>query len=98
MQVQTAKYNMNKKLKDLSLNGLTELQLDTIEYIDEFIRGDYIPPTRREIAKHYGVTQKAIHDRLNSITRKGFLRTLPKTSRGLVLTEAARKLLAERKA
>ncbi|TGN00348.1 hypothetical protein EHR03_13030 [Leptospira mayottensis] len=95
MQVQETKSRITKKFADPKLNGLTELQSSTIEYIDEFIRTQQLPPTIREIALYYGVTTKTISGRLLGIERKGFLKILPRISRGIILTESARLYLAE---
>lgn len=52
---------------------LTEIQRETLFYIDDCINSNGFPPTLREVAAHYGTTVKAIHDRFIALKKKDYL-------------------------
>ncbi len=69
--------------------GLSEQLRQTLLFINRFMEGSGYPPSVREIGAEFGITPKAVHDRLNSLIRRGYLRREPYKSRGLSLTEKA---------
>jgi repressor LexA len=77
-------------------NTLTARQLEILVMIDRFTREKGYPPTHREIAREHGILgTNAIADHLCRLEVKGMVRRHPYTCRGLVLTDAARALLAQ---
>ena len=72
------------------MDQLTERQKEIYGFIVRQIEKSGIPPTVREIAKHFGVFPKAVQDHIAALERKGVLRRAKDTARGLLL--GARKL------
>ncbi len=70
----------------LSTNGLTSRQKEILTFIAEFQRNNGIPPTYREIARHFGFKgPKAAVDHVLALERKGFVRRHEGRSRGIEL-------------
>lgn len=77
-------------------DALTARQLEVLIFIERFTRENGFPPTHREIAADRGILgTNAIADHLCRLEFKGMVRRHPFTCRGLVLTDAARALLAQ---
>lgn len=63
---------------------LTTCQRRVLEFIQSRIRESGLPPTRKEIAKHFGYRSlTTVESHLHLITRKGYLKMEPRLSRGL---------------
>ena len=63
---------------------LTERQQKVLDYVTEFARERGFPPTIREIARHFRLAgPRAIQKHLDGIARKGFIRRLPHSARGI---------------
>ncbi len=70
----------------LSTNGLTSRQTEILAFIAEFQRNNGIPPTYREIARHFGFKgPKAAMDHVRALERKGFVKRRKWRSRGIEL-------------
>lgn len=66
--------------------GLTSRQADVLKFIKDFQREYGLPPTRAEIARHFGWSSaNAAEDHIKALRRKGALSTVPHISRGLFL-------------
>jgi len=75
---------------------LTARQHQVLSFIWRTINQRGYPPTYREIAQHLGIrwtggVEVAIH----ALCRKGYLKRQSKTSRGIGLTESARRLFSK---
>jgi repressor LexA len=66
---------------------LTTREEQILDFIREFRRKNSYSPTREEIAEHFGFYKNAATDHLKSLERKGFVKIIPKVSRGLILTK-----------
>ncbi len=67
--------------------GLTARQQQIFDFIREFMEAEGFPPTRAEIAAALGFRSvNAAEDHLKALERKGALRVLPGTSRGIRLS------------
>ncbi len=66
----------------------TDRQAEVLEYIRERI-DDGMPPTRAEIARHFGFTDNAAQCHLRSLQRKGRIKLVPEIARGIRLIEVA---------
>lgn len=55
------------------MNEITEIQVYTHEWMVQFMIDNHRPPTIREIAKNYGVSSKAVLDRINAMRKKGLV-------------------------
>ncbi|MBO66747.1 MAG: repressor LexA [Acidiferrobacteraceae bacterium] len=65
---------------------LTKRQFQIFEYIQKTIEHSGIPPTRSEIASHFGFRSiNAAEDHLRALARKGAINLQPDTSRGIQL-------------
>jgi len=65
---------------------LTERQQQVLDYIACHIHDRGIPPTVREIGKHFGITSpNGVAGHLQRLERKGCIELLPDTSRGIRL-------------
>jgi repressor LexA len=52
---------------------LTDRQAQVLEYIVKYRHERGIPPTYREIARHFGVTVSAIYQSIDLISKKGMV-------------------------
>jgi repressor LexA len=73
------------------MDQLTARQKEIYGFIVTQIEKSGIPPTVREIAKHFDVFPKAVQDHISALERKGVLRRAKDTARGLIL--GARQLV-----
>lgn len=72
--------------------ALTGRQREIFNYIQDCIAKDY-PPTIREIGTHFGFSEKAAHDHLNALEKKGFISREDGKPRAItILKEASPKL------
>ncbi len=63
---------------------LTETQEAVLHFIEAFIERKRYPPSRKEIADHFGwKSANAAQECLDAIERKGFIEVIPNISRGL---------------
>lgn len=83
--------NRHILLYSVPMEQLTSRQKEIYTFIVNQIEKTGIPPTVREIAKHFHVFPKAIQDHISALERKGVLRRAKETARGLLL--GARRLV-----
>jgi repressor LexA len=68
---------------------LTRRQAEILELIREHLEETGFPPTRAEIAAHFGFSSpNAAEDHLRALQRKGAIEILPGASRGLRILQA----------
>lgn len=73
------------------LKPLTKRQQEIFDYILECMAANGAPPTRVEIAEHFGFrSPNAAEDHLKALDKKGHIELRSGTSRGIVITEPAR--------
>lgn len=66
---------------------LTDRQGEILDFIRECIRTHGLPPTRAEIARHFGFkSPNAAEDHLRALRRQGFIELVPAISRGIRLS------------
>lgn len=76
------------------MQGLTPRQSQILHMIQEFIVDSGMPPTRAEIAKELGFkSANAAEEHLRALQRKGVLKLVPGTSRGIQLKDSLREQL-----
>ena len=63
---------------------LTGRQRVVFDFVRQKIYGG-IPPTIHEIADHFGLSYKRVHDLLKAIARKGYIRIEPRKPRSIFL-------------
>jgi repressor LexA len=72
------------------MQGLTQRQSQTLDFIRQSINERGYPPTLREIGEHMGIrSTNGVNDHLRALERKGYLRREDMKSRALKLVEAA---------
>ncbi|HEX4881951.1 MAG TPA: transcriptional repressor LexA [Porticoccaceae bacterium] len=70
--------------------SLTARQREILSHIEEYQRAHGYPPTRAEIARHFGFrSANAAEQHLRALARKGALELMPGASRGLRLAADA---------
>lgn len=70
------------------MEKLTKRQQEIYDLIREHILDTGMPPTRMDIAKHFGFrSPNAAEDHLRALERKGAIEMLPGTSRGIRLLD-----------
>jgi len=73
------------------LKPLTKRQQEIFDYILECMAANGAPPTRVEIADHFGFrSPNAAEDHLKALDKKGHIELRSGTSRGIFITEQAR--------
>ncbi len=76
------------------MSELTPRQRQILEFIQQAIADNGLPPTRAEIAQALGFrSANAAEEHLRALQRKGMLTLKPGASRGIVLKEALREHL-----
>ena len=74
------------------MNELTLRQQEILDYIRDFQHRHGYPPSRREVAGHFGIYPGSVQDHLKALVRKGHLKREPNRSRGLSLSPASSPL------
>ncbi len=70
------------------MQGLTQRQLQTLDFIRHSIEARGYPPTLREIGEHMGIrSTNGVNDHLRALERKGYLRREDMKSRALRVVE-----------
>ena len=78
-------------MNDIELKPLTKRQQEIFDFILECMVANGAPPTRVEIAEHFGfLSANAAEDHLKALDKKGHIELRSGTSRGIFITEAAR--------
>jgi repressor LexA len=73
---------------NIELRPLTKRQQQIYNLIKEKIQDTGMPPTRAEIAKHFGFkSANAAEEHLKALAKKGYIEMLAGTSRGIRLVE-----------
>jgi len=65
----------------------TQRQQEVLDYVTEFISVNKYPPTKKEIADHFGFAVNAAVSHLNLLEKKGCIEIIPTISRGIVIKE-----------
>lgn len=74
------------------MSELTPRQRQVLEFIQQCVAENSLPPTRAEIADALGFrSANAAEEHLRALQRKGVLDLIPGASRGIVLKEALRE-------
>lgn len=67
---------------------LTDRQSQVISMIGEYVTSHGFPPTRTEIAKHFGFNTNAAQDHLEALRKKGAIELHAGISRGIKIIPA----------
>ena len=78
-------------MKNTELKPLTKRQQEIFDFILDRMTTNGAPPTRVEIAEHFGFkSPNAAEDHLKALDKKGHIQLISGTSRGIFIAEAAR--------
>ena len=78
-------------MNQLQNKPLTKRQQEIFDFILECMTANGAPPTRVEIAEHFGFrSPNAAEDHLKALHKKGHIELRSGTSRGIFITEEAR--------
>ena len=69
----------------------TDRQMEALKEVCKSIDERGLPPTMVELADELGVTPTAARQRLEGLVRKGLVRKVPRTARGMLPTDAGRR-------
>jgi len=72
-----------------SVADITQPQRNTLRVIQHFIRDHGFAPTNQELADELGIRPASVHDQLNQLERKGYVRREKRKARGLVVLRTA---------
>jgi len=71
------------------MNALTPIQCKVLEFIINRVEQRHLPPTHREISADFKWSSNAAAKcHLLALEKKGFIRTMPKLSRGIEIKPA----------
>jgi repressor LexA len=71
------------------MNEPTPKQKRILDFIREFSESQGMPPTRADIATHFGIERASVQEHLQLLAKKGLLEIVAGASRGLRLPEVA---------
>lgn len=71
------------------MNEPTPKQKRILDFIREFSDSQGMPPTRADIAAHFGIERASVQEHLQLLAKKGLLEIVAGASRGLRLPESA---------
>lgn len=79
------------------MRGLTERQLDVLEYIADYTEVAGYPPTVAEMMDHFGIrSTNGMSDHVEALERKGQIRRTPYKARAIRITANGRANLEKR--
>jgi repressor LexA len=74
----------------MALAELTTRQREVLAFLCEFLRTHQMPPTRRDIARHFGfASENAAQEHLEALERKCYIVLRENTARGIFINSAA---------
>lgn len=73
--------------------NLTRRQKEVLKHIEAFVDAHSIPPSVRDVAAAHACSVKGAYDHIRALEKKGFIERTERTSRSIVLTDTALRLL-----
>ncbi len=55
-------------------DDITPLQQETLDEICRYVSAKGYPPTVKEMSETFGISHASVHDRINQLVRKGYLK------------------------
>ncbi len=81
---------MSPDIEPLDRPGLTDRQAEILAHIENCVAEDGMPPTRAEVARHFGFSSaNAAETHLRALAKKGYIEIAAGASRGLRLLQRA---------
>ncbi len=66
-------------------DDITPLQQETLDEICRYVSAKGYPPTVKEMSETFGISHASVHDRINQLVRKGYLKREEGKARGLTV-------------
>lgn len=83
-------------MEQIELKPLTKRQQEIFDFIVDCIAANSAPPTRVEIAEHFGFrSANAAEDHLKALDKKGHIELRSGTSRGIFINESLRSVVQD---
>lgn len=73
------------------MHGLTEKQIQILQFIQTFSKEHSFAPSMREIGAHFKIAAPSVLEHLRAIERKGFIRRVPLRPRCLEILKFLEK-------
>jgi len=74
---------------------ITPLQRETLEEICRYIDAKGYPPTVKELSVIFGISHSSVHERINQLVRKGYLKREGRKARGLTVVKRPKDMAAD---
>ena len=68
--------------------SLTRRQKEVLQFVSDYLEANGLSPTLKEIAEHLEVSKITVHEHVNALVEKGYLRKEANISRSLVPSES----------
>jgi repressor LexA len=68
-------------------DDITPLQQETLDEICRYVSAKGYPPTVKELSETFEISHASVHDRINQLVRKGYLKREEGKARGLTVTK-----------
>ena len=74
---------------------ITPLQRDTLNEICRYVDAKGYPPTVKELSAIFGISHSSVHERINQLVRKGYLKREGRKARGLTVAKRPKDMAAD---
>lgn len=74
---------------------ITPLQRETLEEICRYIDAKGYPPTVKELSVTFGISHSSVHERINQLVRKGYIKREGRKARGLTVVKRPKDMAAD---
>ncbi|BBO66369.1 LexA repressor 2 [Desulfosarcina alkanivorans] len=74
---------------------ITPLQRETLEEMCRYIDAKGYPPTVKELSVILGISHSSVHERINQLVRKGYLKREGRKARGLTVVKRPKDMAAD---
>jgi len=74
---------------------ITPLQRETLEEICRYIDAKGYPPTVKELSVTFGISHSSVHERINQLVRKEYLKREGRKARGLTVVKRPKDMAAD---
>jgi len=74
---------------------ITPLQRETLKEICRYIDAKGYPPTVKELSETFGISHSSVHERINQLVRKGYLKREGRKARRLTVVKRPKDMAAD---
>jgi repressor LexA len=76
-------------------DDITPLQRETLNEICRYVDAKGYPPTVKELSAIFGISHSSVHERINQLVRKGYLKREGRKARGLTVAKRPKNMAAD---